>query len=179
MTEVENAQKAFEEAEAALAKAKAKQANARPPALIEQLKAVRAELRELRPRLAKLKDRVLSLQAEHENIMHAIGLREDRVSELLRDTPACAEFLEDDPDVLEWRRTVEALRDELARLRAALSEQPNLYALRVEGVEIATRISSLQFSEASILNQLAGTSGKSFWGGKAMPEPGGTLSGVL
>jgi chromosome segregation ATPase len=161
--------------EAELARA---QAESRRPALIQQLHAVRTELRALRPQFEKLKVNVLNLQAEHDNIMLAVTVREEGVSELLRDKPAVADVLPDDPEVVQWSAALEQKRTEITQLRAALAAKPNLYSLRLEGVELASRIQSLQFSESSLTNQLAGTSGKS-WGGKAIPESGGTLSGIL
>jgi chromosome segregation ATPase len=161
--------------EAELARA---QAESRRPALIQQLHAVRTELRALRPQFEKLKVNVLNLQAEHDNIMLAVTVREEGVSELLRDKPAVADVLPDDPEVVQWSAALEQKRTEITQLRAALAAKPNLYSLRLEGVELASRIQSRQFSESSLTNQLAGTSGKS-WGGKAIPESGGTLSGIL
>jgi chromosome segregation ATPase len=152
--------------EAELARA---QAESRRPALIQQLHAVRTELRALRPQFEKLKVNVLNLQAEHDNIMLAVTVREEGVSELLRDKPAVADVLPDDPEVVQWSAALEQKRTEITQLRAALAAKPNLYSLRLEGVELASRIQSLQFSESSLTNQLAGTSGKS-WGGKAITE---------
>ena len=165
-------------AEAELARAKAAQAAARRPELIANLKVVRKELRTLRPKFEKLKADVMNLQAEHDNILRAIAWREDGVSTMLASKPACADVLPDDPEVQQWVAALEEKRGEVSQLRAALAAMPDLYSLRLEGVELAQRIQSLQFSESSILNQLSGTSGKS-WAGKAVPEAGGTLSGVL
>lgn len=161
--------------EAELARA---QAESRRPALIQQLHAVRTELRALRPQFEKLKVNVLNLQAEHDNIMRAVTVREDQASELLNSRPACFDYLPDDPECVQWASVLEEKRTEISGLRMVLAAQPNLYSLRLEGVELASRISGLQFSESSLTNQLAGTSGKS-WGGKAIPESGGTLSGIL
>jgi hypothetical protein len=174
---------AVAEAEFARAKdeltcAQAAQAGAGRSGLVATLKAVRQELRVLLPKLEQMKVTVLNLQAEHDNIMLAVTVREEGVSELLRDKPAVADVLPDDPEVVQWSAALEQKRTEITQLRAALAAKPNLYSLRLSGVEIASRIQSLQFSESSLLNQMAGTSYAS-WGGKSMPEPGGTLSGVL
>jgi chromosome segregation ATPase len=168
----------FTRAKAELTRAKAAQAGARRSDLIANLKTVRQELRKLHPKLERLKVTVLNLQAEHDNIMLAVTVREEGVSELLRDKPTVADVLPDDPEVVQWSAALEQKRGEITQLRAHLAAQPNLYSLRLEGVELASRISGLQFSESSLTNQLACTSGKS-WGGKAIPESGGTLSGIL
>jgi chromosome segregation ATPase len=168
----------FIRAKVELTRAKAAQAGASRSDLIANLKTVRQELRSLRSKFERQKVTVLNLQAEHDNIMLAVTVREEGVSELLRDKPAVADVLPDDPEVVQWAAALEQKRTEITQLRAALAAKPNLYSLRLEGVELASRIQSLQFSESSLTNQIAGTSGKS-WGGKAVPESGGTLSGVL
>ena len=164
-------------AEAELARAKAAQAAARRPELIANLKVVRKELRTLRPKFEKLKADVMNLQAEHDNILRAIAWREDGVSTMLASKPACADVLPDDAEVVQWAAALGEKRTEIAQLRSALAAQPDLYGLRLSGVELAQRIQSLQYSESSLLNALSGTSGKS-WAGKQV-ETGGVLSGVL
>jgi DNA repair exonuclease SbcCD ATPase subunit len=168
----------FARAKSELARALATQNDTRRSDLIANLKSVRQELRKLRPKFTQLKSRVLAQQAEHENIHRAIQIREDHVSELLASQPDCYDYLPDDPECLQWAAAIEAVRKETEQLRAHLASQPNLYALRLEGVELSQRIENLQFSEASLITLLAGKSSKS-WGGESIPEAGGTLSGVL
>jgi predicted RNase H-like nuclease (RuvC/YqgF family) len=168
----------FIRAKVELTRAKAAQAGASRSDLIANLKTVRQELRSLRSKFERQKVTVLNLQAECDNIMRAVTVREDQASELLNSRPACFDYLPDDPECVQWSAALEQKRTEISGLRMVLAAQPNLYSLRLEGVELATRIQSLQFSESSLTNQLAGISGKS-WGGKAIPESGGTLSGVL
>jgi DNA repair exonuclease SbcCD ATPase subunit len=152
-------------AKAVLAQADAAEAEASRTRLVEQLKVVRADLHTLRPQLENLRLRVMGLQADEENIARAISVREERISELMATRPECANWLPLDPDVLQWSTALEEKRAELVKLREAGRALPNLYQLRLEGVELATRISTLQYAETNILNRLSGTSGRA-WGGK-------------
>ena len=141
------------------------EADARKAELLVQLRDVRAQLRAARPQLAVLASRVRSLQADGENLSRAISTREERISELYAAKPAVADFLPGDPEVLQWRLALEAKESELAQLRAAGAAMPNLYQLRLEGVELQQRVAALEYAETNILNRLSGVSGKA-WGGR-------------
>ena len=158
-----------------LARADAAEAAARKAKLVEQLKAVRAELRTLRPQLAKVASTVMGLRADGENIATAIRIRQEAISQLQAEKPGAADFLPDDPDVVEWRAAVSAREREVEHLRSVAESLPNLYQLQLQGVELQQRVASLEYAEVNTINALSGVSGKA-WGGKLV---GSSVGGVF
>lgn len=124
--------------------------------LIKKLTDVRALLHELEPKLAKLKAAVFTRQAEENNFVSRLQVRNDDVSTWLAARPRVADYLPDDPEAVDWQAALEARQAKVEELHVQHRALPNLYELRAEGVELTQRIQGLHFEENNLLNALAG-----------------------
>ena len=135
---------------------------------VKQLKAVRAELRTKRAAFDKLAKRIMQgqedLNAVYANqtaVIAALGRLQDA-------KPEIADFLPNEPEVLEWKDNVRILTGRLEKLKAARLALPNVELLRIEAVQLRERIQQLQYAESNCLHRLDGT--------VATTRPGGVFA---
>ncbi len=149
------------QARAALDRAEATQRNEKRKALVEQLKQVRAELREAHRTYRRLASQIKSEDALRARLQAELLVALSAVSESLSLRPQAADYLENDEEVVAWRKrhtALEAERDRLFTLRDAVPRSSRETAAGFEGGN--GKIALLEQAEKNLLAALDGSLGK-------------------
>lgn len=153
------------EARTQLAQAEADARKERRTKLIEDLRTVRSELKAKRKTYAQLERKVLEGQAALDSIYSSQMAVIDARGRLQTVRPEIADFLPNDPEVLEWNDNIRILDERLVKLREARSKLPNVQLLRAEAMRTHDAIMQLEWREGNILNELNNSLAKNRVGG--------------
>ncbi len=146
--------------------AQAEAERARRVELVEKLKATRAELKQAYADYRRLARQIKDEDAARDAHTRMIVAFENAISEHLREKPLVADILEDDEDVIVWRKRFIELTDARNRQmahRAAVPMTPRQSAIEFEGD--FGKIALLQRAEVNLVNAISGTIGNRFVGG--------------
>ncbi len=146
-----------DQARAVLTRAEAEQTTQQRAELIQKLSTVRAEHRQAQARYEELATSIKTRRKERAEWQQKINQVVTRIQESWHVRPEVAEYLPDDPEVMEWQRKHTILEQERATLIQNRDQIPDpegdvKEAGAFEGVHGS--LAQLEFTERNILAQL-------------------------